>query len=109
MKRTIHLCLLFSTGLLITSAGPAYAASWETTSLRAPGGGLVRIGMTRQEVIRELAPPPSEQSGAQKKPVSQEKPRGKNSPISYRGDDGLYIISFSGERVVKIVVTPKRD
>ncbi len=43
-------------GLVITSA--AFAASWETSSMRAPG---------------------------------------------------LYTITFSGERVVKIVVTPNRD
>jgi len=53
--------LISATGLVITSA--AFATSWETSTMRAPGGGLIRIGMTRQEVLNELgqpqrAPPP---------------------------------------------------
>ncbi|MEK7303555.1 MAG: hypothetical protein AAB174_00735, partial [Pseudomonadota bacterium] len=47
--------LLYAIGLVITSA--AFATSWETSSLRAPGGGLIRVGMTRQEVLNELGQP----------------------------------------------------
>jgi hypothetical protein len=93
-------------GLVIS--GAAFATSWETSSIRAPGGGLIRIGMTRQEVLKELGPPPRERSSTQKTASSGKFGR-KSSSLTYRGDDGLYTISFTGEKVVKIVVTPKRD
>jgi hypothetical protein len=76
--------------------------------MRTPGGGLIRIGMTRQEVLKELGPPPRERSLTQKT-ASRGKSGRKSSSFTYQGDDGLYTISFSGEQVVKIVVTPKRD
>ena len=82
-------------------AGTVLAGSWETTSLRAPGGGLVSIGMTRQEVIRELG----EQRQA-------EGTKGKSSTRSgrwvYRGADGVYTLTFSGDRLSRIDVTPNR-
>jgi len=92
-------------GLVFT--GAAFATSWETTSIRAPGGGLIRIGMTRQEVLKELSQPRSR--GSTNKTVSSGKSGRKGSSLTYRGDDGLYTISFFGEKVVKIVVTPNRD
>lgn len=82
-------------------SGMALAGSWEATSLRAPGGGLVSPGMTRQEVLRELG----EQQRA-------EGARGKSSTRSgklvYRGRDGVYTLTFSGDRLSRIVVTPDR-
>ena len=98
--------IISAIGLVITSA--AFATSWETSTMRAPGGGLIRIGMTRQEVLNELGQP-------QRAPASTHntaaggKSGKKTSSSTYRADDGLYTITFSGERVVRIVVTPKRD
>ncbi len=81
--------------------GAALAGSWETSSLRAPGGGLVRLGMTRQEVIQELG-------GLRQ----TEGKRGKSSARSgrwvYRGTDGVYTLTFSGDRLSRIDVTPNR-
>lgn len=95
--------LISTFGLLIT--GTVFAASWETSSLRAPGGGLIRIGMTRQEVLKELG-----QSGhTQNHGTASEKPAKQRNALTYRGDDGLYTITFSGDRVSQIVVSPKRD
>lgn len=82
-------------------SGGALAGSWETTSLRAPGGGLVSTGMTRQEVLRELGERPQ-----------TEGTRGKSSTragkLAYRGRDGVYTLTFSGDRLSRIDVTPDR-
>ena len=98
--------LISTIGLVF--ANPVSATSWETTTMRAPGGGLVRIGMTRQEVLNELGQP--QRTHVAKRNTVRDGTSGKkNSSFTYRGDDGLYTITFSGDRVVKIVVTPKRD
>ncbi|HJW81430.1 MAG TPA: hypothetical protein VJ396_04225 [Acidiferrobacterales bacterium] len=93
-------------GMVIASA--ACATSWETSSMRAPGGGLVRIGMTRQEVLKELGQP-QRAHAAKHNTAAGGKSMKKGSSSTYRGADGLYTITFSGERVVRIVVTPDRD
>ncbi len=85
----------------LVMAGNIFAASWETSSMRTPGGGLVRTGMTRQEVLKEL--------GAPRNTAARGKSGKKGGSLTYRADDGLYTITFSGERVSKIVVTPNRD
>jgi hypothetical protein len=88
--------------------GIAMATSWETSSMRTPGGGLVRVGMSRQEVIKELGQPLHARSGA-RNTASGEKSGRKNNTWAYRGTDGVYVITFSGETVVRIDVTPDRD
>lgn len=81
-------------------AGTVYAASWETRSMRTPQGGLVRIGMSSGEVLKELGQPQRSRTSKRGK---------KNDTWTYRGTDGLYAITFSGGRVARIVVTPDRD
>ena len=76
------------------------AASWETTSMRTPNGGLVQIGMSSGEVLKELGQPKHSRTSKRSK---------KNETWTYRGKDGLYSITFSGGRVARIVVTPDRD
>jgi hypothetical protein len=68
--------------------------------MRTPQGGLVRIGMSSGEVLKELGQPRR----------SRKSKRGtKNETWTYRGTDGLYAITFSAGRVTRIVVTPDRD
>ena len=98
--------LIAAFALAMTSA--AFATSWETSSMRAPGGGLIRIGMTHQEVLKELGQPKRAQNSTSNAAASGKSGK-KGGSLTYRGDDGLYTITFSGERVVRIVVTPKRD
>lgn len=86
--------------LLCAATGTSLAASWETSSLRTPNGGLVRVGMPAQEALRELGPTAQRNKGKSKQ---------KGEVWSWRGDDGLYRISISNGRVAKIVVTPNRD
>lgn len=90
-------------GLVIS--GAVVAASWETSSLRAPGGGLIRIGMTRQEVLKELGQSVRSHSNT----AARGKTAKQRNTLTYHGDDGQYTITFSGERVSRIVVTPRRD
>lgn len=87
--------------LLVIAIDVALAASWETSSLRTASGGLIRVGMTSQEALRELGPSAKAHTGKQTKNSKQ--------TLTYRGEDGLYTISLAGGRVVKIVVTPDRD
>jgi hypothetical protein len=98
--------LITAIGLVITST--AFAASWETSAMRAPGGGLVRIGMTRLEVLKELGEPQRTRVSTHNTAASGKSGK-KGGSLTYRGEDGLYNIMFSNERVVRIVVTPKRD
>ena len=44
--------LVLASGLPFTQA--VFASTWETSAMRTPGGGLVRVGMSRQEVLNEL-------------------------------------------------------
>lgn len=81
-------------------AGTVYAASWETTSMRTPTGGLVQIGMTSGEVRKQLGEPRRARTSRR---------GGKNESWTYRGNDGLYTITFANGRVTKIVVAPDRD
>lgn len=87
--------------ILLIVAIDAFAASWETTSLRTASGGLIRVGMTSQEALQELGPAAKARAGKQTQNSKQ--------TLTYRGEDGLYTISLAGGRVVKIVVTPDRD
>lgn len=89
--------------ILVLSAGAAAADSWETTAMRTPRGGLVRPGMTSQEVLRELGEPRAKHSGKRGKSARH------NEQWTYRGADGTYRLTFSGDRVVRIDVTPDRD
>ena len=100
--------LLFLTAIALAMPGPALATSWETSAMRAPGGGLIRVGMTRQEVLKELGQPQRSQAFARNTAAGGTSGK-KGSSLTYRGDDGLYTITFSGDQVVRIVVTPKRD
>jgi hypothetical protein len=104
MKR-MFLYPVFALSLILANA--TLAASWETASMRAPGGGLVRIGMTRQEVLNELGKPLGTRSVARRSVGGSSGTKG--SAWTYRGSDGMYTLFFSGEQVVKITVTADRD
>ena len=105
---SIHGVVLLISTIALTMPSAALATSWETSSMRAPGGGLIRIGMTHQEVLNELGQPKRTQNSTSNAAASGKSGK-KGGSLTYRGDDGLYTITFSGERVVRIVVTPKRD
>ena len=86
---------------LCAAASACLAASWETSSLRTPNGGLVRIGMPAPQALQEL--------GASAKRGHGGKSKQKGEVWTWRGGDGLYHITIAGGRVTKIVVTPNRN
>lgn len=90
----------------VTLTGAAFAASWETSSVRTATGGLIRVGMSSQEVHQELSHPQNKASATGARPGKVGKSK---EVVIYRAEDGLYSISLAGGRVVKIVVTPARD
>jgi hypothetical protein len=106
MIRIFFCTLLLTLGAVLP--GIAFSATWETSTMRAPGGGLIRIGMSRQEVLKELGQPQGTRVTARSKTTGG-KSGAKGNAWTYRGSDGLYTLSFSGEQVVKITVTPDRD
>lgn len=91
---------------LIASAA-AYAISWSASMFRAETGYLVRRGMTKPEILRVAGQP------MEKRALS---PSLNTGPIGgvqrelwfYRGEDGLYAVTFTGNRSVAIDVIPDR-
>ena len=100
--------VLLVSAIALAMISAAMATSWETSTMRTPGGGIIRVGMTRQEVLKELGQPQRAQASTHSTVVGGKSTK-KGSSLTYRGDDGLYTITFSGEQVVRIVVLPKRD
>jgi len=92
---------LIPTVLFILASGVAAAASWETSSLRTAGGGLVRVGMPAEAARRELGPA--------LRPGRNGKAEKKTEVWTVRGSDGQYRITVVHGQVTKIVVTPNRD
>jgi hypothetical protein len=104
----ISTIVVLVSAIALTVDSNVFAASWETSAMRTPGGGLVRTGMTRQEVLKELGSP-QHTRGTTRNAAASGKSGKKGGSLTYRADDGMYTITFSGERVSKIVVTPNRD
>jgi len=101
----IHAVVFLVSVIGLAISGAVFATSWETSALRTAGGGLIRIGMPRQEVLKELGQP----ERSRRKTPAGGKSGKKGGSLTYRGDDGLYTITFSDGRVARIVVTPNRD
>lgn len=75
--------------------------------MRTANGGLVRVGMTANEVLKELGQPL--RTRAPKRATAGGYGGKRRETWTYRGTDGMYAIAFSGGRVVRIEVTPDRD
>ena len=96
----IHAVVILISAIGLVTTSPSFAASWETSAMRAPGGGLIRIGMTRQEVLKELDQPQRTHASTHNTAAGGKSGK-KSGSLTYRGDDGLYNIMFSGERVAQ--------
>lgn len=88
----------------------ALAGSWETGGFRTANGQLIQRGMTKAEVRRDAGAPMDRAALARTKGgKSSTSAKSKRGDIwTYKGNDGYYSISFHGDRVVKIEVTPFR-
>lgn len=91
---------------LLTTAIAA-AASWSASVFRAETGYLIRRGMTKPEILRRAGPPLEKQALS---------PSLNTGPIGgeyrelwfYRGEDGMYAVTFTGNLSVAIDVIPGR-
>ena len=88
-------------------ASAAFAGTWETSGFRTANGQLVRVGMTKAEV-RVDAGAPTDKGKTQVKNSSGSGKRGGGEVWTYRGSDGIYSVSFIGDRVARIEVAPFR-
>lgn len=88
-------------------APAAFAASWETAAFRTDSGLLVRPGMTMTEVLRDAGKPLDRV--VLSRGVNAGVASGETKQVwTYRGADGYYDVTFVGQRVTVIVVTPDR-
>jgi hypothetical protein len=100
-------CRPFALTALLLLSHIAVAGSWETQSYRLPGGELVRAGMTATEVARQAGEPQTKRVVSTGIGVA-----GEVGPIvevwTYRGSDGYYDLTLTGDKVTRIEVTPFR-
>lgn len=96
------LCLL---GVLATV--PGWAGSWATNSFRTASGDLIQRGNTMTEVLRRAGQPVERQVISHGIAVGGV--IGVNRELwTYRGTDGIYTVTFAGNRVEQIDVVPYR-
>jgi hypothetical protein len=86
-------------------ATAASANTWETSSFRTNNGQMVRVGMTKAEVRRDAGAPLDKEKAGRAK---DDKRRDKGEVWTYKGNDGIYSIRFSGDKVASIDVAPFR-
>lgn len=98
------LTMAVAAALLVTVA---YAASWETPSFRSTNGEVVRIGMTRAEVVK-LAGPPADKTVISHGIATADQVGLTHEDWTYRLADGIYTLTFAGTKLEKIEVTPAR-
>lgn len=101
--------LFCATVVVLTSlsSATAAAASWSASVFRAETGYLIRRGMTKPEVLRRAGQPVERQTLS---------PSLNTGPIGgeyrelwfYRGEDGMYAVTFTGNLSVAIDVIPGR-
>ena len=84
------------------------AASWETAGFRTANGKLIQRGMSMIEVKRDAGEPFERQIVSVG--VNLGGRIGESREIwNFRGSDGIYSLSFTGNRLMKIEVTAFRD
>lgn len=99
----MRLPLVVLSALLLST--PAQAASWETSAFRTPGGGLIQIGTSAEDVRKELGPPLHQnavRTGGQRR-------GGREESWTYRGNDGFYTLRLNAGHVTRINVRADRD
>ncbi|BAU50147.1 hypothetical protein SVA_3611 [Sulfurifustis variabilis] len=98
--------LILSACLLLSPA--AFATSWDSAAFRTDSGLLVQRGMRMTEVLRDAGKPLERRvlsRGVNAGPAAA----GETKEVwTYRGADGFYDITFVGDRVTGIVVSPDR-
>lgn len=107
MNKRLSLVKLTVGALALLASAAAAAVSWSASVFRAESGYLIRRGMTKPEILSRAGQP------IEKRALS---PSLNTGPIGgvqrelwfYRGEDGLYAVTFTGNRSVAIDVIPDR-
>ena len=86
---------------------PVLATSWITGSFRTASGGLVQRGDTMVEVLQSAGEP------LERRIVSTGIAIGRGAGLTreqwtYRGSDGIYVVTFVGNEVQQVQVVPNR-
>ena len=103
MKREV-MALLFTCWFALS----AFGASWETSGFRTAKGKLIQSGMLMTEVRQDAGEPLDRQVTSVG--VNSDGKTGEQREVwTYRGSDGVYSLTFSGNRLTKIEVTAFRD
>lgn len=93
--------------VLLWGAQAVLAASWETEGFRLADGKLVRKGMSAGQVLNQAGNP-----GARRVVTTGINIGGQSGETvevwTYRGHDGHYEITLTGDKVTRIEVTPIR-
>ena len=93
--------------ILLLASGLAPAASWETSAFRTASGDLVRVGMTRAEVVKGAGQPLDKTVLSHGLAIDGQTGLTREA-WTYRTGDGTYTLTFTGNRLEKIEVTPSR-
>ena len=92
--------------ILMFSSIPVLAASWVTGSFRTASGGLVQRGNSMVEVVQSAGEPLA------RRIVSTGITIGAagltREQWTYRGSDGIYVVTFVGDEVEQVQVVPYR-
>lgn len=91
----------------VLAMAPAMATGWVTNSFRTASGGLVQHGDTMTEVLESAGEP------LYQRVISRGITLGgavglTREQWTYRGSDGIYVVTFTGDRVAQIEVVPNR-
>lgn len=102
MRRTIAAVFI-----AVLAGMPAMTNSWVTNSFRTASGALVQPGDTMTEVLKDAGEP------MDKRVISEGVTIGDTVGLTreqwtYRGGDGIYVITFAGDKVEQIEVVPHR-
>lgn len=102
MRATIPALVLF-----MFASAPVVATSWVTGSFRTASGGLVQRGNTMAEVVQSAGEP------VERRIISAGIAIGAvvgltREQWTYRGGDGIYVVTFVGDEVQQVRVVPYR-
>lgn len=105
MNKPLSLVTLAVGAFALLASAAAVAISWSAAVFRAETGYLIRRGMTKPEILRRAGQPVERRELA---------PSLNTGPIGgayrelwfYRGEDGMYAVTFTGNRSVAIDVIP---
>lgn len=99
--------IVLAVWLAVLPIAPALSASWATNSFRTASGDLVQRGDTMVEV-RHAAGEPLDQRVTSWGIAIGHAAGLTREQWTYRGSDGIYVLTFAGDKVEQIKVVADR-